>query len=237
MNDTPASALTRLREMILRGALQPGERLLELELADTLAISRTPIRQALPVLAQEGLLVPAGGRGYRVREFTRRESLQALQLRAMLEGFAARSIVVAGRGQAMNEVLAELLSEGDDLLGSDIATDALEERFGILNARFHDLIISSAEDLLLTDLIARCNIVPFTAPGSIAFEGQDEKKIRGLLSYAHQQHHAIADAFASNDALRVEMLFREHATTQEYSMAMRAPPPPSSAKSKARKRT
>ncbi|BBF72021.1 hypothetical protein SBA_ch2_5540 [Sphingomonas bisphenolicum] len=85
-------------------------------------------------------------------------------------------------------------------------------------------MVNGAADPLLCDLIARCNIVPFTAPGVIAFETHNETKILDLLRYAHQQHHAIVDAFRGNDALRAEMLFREHATTQEVSMAMRTPP-------------
>ena len=60
----------RLREMILRGELEPGQRLAEVALAERLGVSRTPIRQALPALAREGLLAAAGRRGYVVRSFS-----------------------------------------------------------------------------------------------------------------------------------------------------------------------
>ncbi|GFE74948.1 MULTISPECIES: GntR family transcriptional regulator [Novosphingobium] len=214
------SALTRLREMILRGMLQPGERLLEVELAERLDMSRTPIRQALPALALEGLVVPAGGRGYAVRAFTRAESLDALHLRAMLEGYAARSIVLAGKGRDVADRLAVLLAEGDALLSAAALSDTLEEKYGVLNERFHDVVVEGAGNSLLKDLIGRCNVVPFTSPKVIAFEETEEEEILELMRFAHRQHHAIVNAFRAGDALRVEMLFREHATTQESSMAM-----------------
>lgn len=219
MNHSPAPALTRIREMILRGMLRPGERVLEVDLAARLELSRTPIRQALPALAQEGLLVPAGGRGYRVRLFTREESLQALHLRALLEGFAARSIIMAGQGQQIAEALQPMLIKGDHILTPGILTDRLEEEYGALNAAFHSMVADMVDDVLLNELIKRCNVVPFTAPGAIAFEELGDTKIVELLRYAHRQHHAIVDAFSTQDATRVEMLFREHATTQENSMA------------------
>jgi GntR family transcriptional regulator of vanillate catabolism len=212
------SALTRLREMILRGSLKPGERLREVELASLLAMSRTPIRQALPALALEGLLVPAGGRGYAVRAITRTESLQALHLRALLEGNAAQRIVLAGRGAVVAEALMPTLTEIDTLLTQATLSDVLEERYGELNEQFHSIVVQSANDTLLRDLIARCNVVPFTSPRAIAFEKNQEPEIMGRLRYAQRQHHAIVDALRSGDALRVEMLFREHATTQESSI-------------------
>jgi GntR family transcriptional regulator, vanillate catabolism transcriptional regulator len=208
--------------MILRGVLRPGERLVETDLAERLAQSRTPIRQALPALAQEGLLIPAGARGYRVREFTRQESLQALHLRALLEGFAARSLAMAGKGRDVAALLRPLLDEGDRILSGVELDDRLEEDFGRMNSQFHETVVRSTGDALLCDLVARCNVVPFTSPGSIAFENYGDAEILDMLRYAHRQHHAIVEALNDGDALRVEMLFREHATTQEHSMAMRS---------------
>jgi GntR family transcriptional regulator of vanillate catabolism len=217
---TKPSALIRLREMILRGILKPGERLLEVELAERLHMSRTPIRQALPALALEGLLVPAGGRGYAVRAFTRSESVEALHLRAALEGFAARTVILNGAGPALADLLDPLVAEGDALLAEGTLSDSLEERYGLMNDRFHSTVLDGARNSLLVDLIARCNVVPFTAPNVIAFEDHDDAEIVDLLRYAHRQHHAIVNALRSADTMRAEMLFREHAMTQESSMAI-----------------
>ena len=210
--------LVRLRELILRGILKPGQRVLEVELADLLSLSRTPIRQALPALALEGLLVRVGGRGYAVRSFTFEESLAALHLRAVLEGHAARLLVMTGRAAAVAADLMPVLAEGDALLASEPALTALEDDYGRMNARFHAMIVERTDDALLQSLVARCNVVPFTAPGMVAFEARDPVEVAALLGYAHRQHHAIVDALRTGDATRAEMLFREHATTQESSM-------------------
>ena len=86
----------RLREMILRGELAPGERLAEVALAERLGVSRTPIRQALPALAREGLLAAAGRRGYVVRSFSPQDVIDAIETRGLLEGLAARRIAERG---------------------------------------------------------------------------------------------------------------------------------------------
>ena len=91
-----AEAVVRLREMILNGKLSPGQRVAEAPLADMLGVSRTPVRQALPLLAQEGLLVENETRGYLVRAFTVEEITDAIDLRGALESLRLRS--GGGRG-------------------------------------------------------------------------------------------------------------------------------------------
>src|SRR4030095_480344 len=83
-------ALLLLREMILRGDFQPGERLSELSLVARLSISRTPIRLALERLAHEGLLEPSASGGFIARAFTIEEVWDAIEVRGVLEGTAAR---------------------------------------------------------------------------------------------------------------------------------------------------
>src|SRR5678816_329141 len=83
-------ALLLLREMILRGDFQPGERLSELSLVARLSISRTPIRLALERLAHEGLLEPSASGGFVARNFTIEDVWDAIEVRGVLEGTAAR---------------------------------------------------------------------------------------------------------------------------------------------------
>jgi GntR family transcriptional regulator of vanillate catabolism len=85
-------AVVQLREMILRGKLAPGQRVAEAPLAEELGMSRTPVRQALPMLAKEGLLSLHETRGYVVRAFTWAEVVDAIDLRGALEGLAARRV-------------------------------------------------------------------------------------------------------------------------------------------------
>ena len=88
MSSQLTETVVRIREMILRGELAPGQRVAEAPLAETLGMSRTPVRQALPLLAQEGLLTEHETRGYVVRAFTAADIIDAIELRAIIEGLA-----------------------------------------------------------------------------------------------------------------------------------------------------
>lgn len=206
--------------MILRGELLPGERLTEAQLAIRLGVSRTPVRQALPALAQEGLLVPAGKRGYSVRAFTMEHSLDALKLRSVLEGVAARTVAERGISPDALAALKACLSEGDSLFAERRLQDDDELRYAQMNERFHQVIVDEAGMGLLNVLMERCNVVPFTAPLSIAFSSTSKEKMFDLLFYAHRQHHAIVAAIEAGHGDRAEFLFREHAHTQIESQTL-----------------
>jgi len=207
-----------IREMILRGELAPGDRVTEADLAARLGLSRTPVRQALPALAMEGLLVRSGERGFAVRQFSSSDSLDALRLRAVLEGYAARRVAERGVKASLLKALKECLLAGDLLLDTQsLATDE-ELRYGEMNARFHSLILEGSEMHLLPELASRCAVVPFTAPDHIAFSALGKQTIFKLLFYAHRQHHSIVEAMVEGQGDRAEFLFREHAIGQEHSM-------------------
>jgi GntR family transcriptional regulator of vanillate catabolism len=84
MNTQLPLAIVRIREMVLRGELLPGQRVAQAPLAELLGMSRTPVRQALPLLAQEGLLSERETRGYVVRAFTGADIVDAIDLRSVL---------------------------------------------------------------------------------------------------------------------------------------------------------
>src|SRR5438128_9233630 len=82
--------VVRLREMILNGNFQAGERISELPLTARLGVSRTPIRLALERLAHEGLLEPYPTGGFIVRKFTLDDIWDSMEVRGLLEGGATR---------------------------------------------------------------------------------------------------------------------------------------------------
>lgn len=82
--------VSRLRDMIIEGELQPGERLYEIQLGESLGVSRTPLREALKSLASEGLVELIPGRGAVVRQFTRKDVHDMLVLIRAMEELAAR---------------------------------------------------------------------------------------------------------------------------------------------------
>lgn len=88
--------LVRLREMIADGELKPGERITEIPTAEKLGVSRLPVRMALQILEQEGLVERLPKRGYTARKITSADFLNALEVRGALEGLAARQAAELG---------------------------------------------------------------------------------------------------------------------------------------------
>ena len=79
-----------LRQAILRGELKPGERLMEIQLANKLGVSRTPIREAIRMLEQEGLAVTIPRKGAEVAKMTEKDMEDVLQIREALDELAAK---------------------------------------------------------------------------------------------------------------------------------------------------
>lgn len=220
-------ATQRIREMILQGDLPPGQRVPEAVIAAQLGISRTPVRQALPALAEEGLLMPAGRRGYAVRIFTIAEIVTALDIRGTLEGLAARLLTERGISHALLRTLKTCLGEGDALFANRHRDQRYLEKndefsYGQINARFHNAIIEAADNSIVSDMIARLHRVPFATPGVIAFDNKNAGEIFDLLHHAHRDHHAIVDALENGQGARAEALFKEHVNSQKQSMNLAA---------------
>jgi len=197
--------------MILRGDLAPGERLAEVALAERLGVSRTPIRQALPALAREGLLAAAGRRGYLVRSFSPQDVLDAIETRGLLEGLAARRIAERGATPELIRSLKDCLAEGDAILAKRRFESADEQRYGEMNGRFHALIVEGAASRIVADTLARNDHVPFASARAVAFS-RDLSELVPILNYAHRQHHVIVQALENREAARAEALMREHAS-------------------------
>lgn len=125
-----------LRRQIIEGELRPRERLVAADLADKLQVSRTPVREALYLLASEGLVVPAK-RGFAVREFTPSEIIEIYEVRAALEGMAARLAAGRATGDAIEAVLA--VGAGTVTLARS-ARDVLVDK----NTEFHRAIFAAA---------------------------------------------------------------------------------------------
>ena len=215
-----ARATVSIREMILRGGLKPGQRVAEAMLAQLLSMSRTPVRQALPVLAKEGLLVEAGARGYVVRTFTQSEIRDAIDLRGVLEGLAARRIAERGASHEFLRELRECLECGDRIFEKRHLVETDEAAYGEMNGRFHSLIIAEADSSIFAGTLARNASVPFASAEAIAFDATDLVAMFDALHFAHMQHHAVCDALEAGQSVRVEFLMREHVNTVKKSINM-----------------
>ena len=210
----------RIRELIVEGVLQPGVRVAEATIAERLGVSRTPVRNALPALAGEGLLEPAGKRGYAVRNFTVEDSYRATEIRCVLEGYAARELAARPDRGEIVAALRTTLTEGDAIFAKGHVVKEDEEAYARMNGRFHDLIVGGARDPLLTDLIQRVYTVPFVAPSVVAFKRIPLDEIYPILMSAQHQHHAIVDAIESGQPDVAESLMRGHSSPARRSLGL-----------------
>jgi GntR family transcriptional regulator of vanillate catabolism len=203
--------IVRIREMVLHGQLIPGQRVREVELAEALGVSRTPVREALPILAQEGMLTQLDTRGFVVREFTPQEIMDAIDVRGVLEGLAARILAEQGPARRVMQSLNECLREGDDIFAKRHLVESDEERYADMNKQFHLLIVQASGSKVISDAIERNSRIPFAAAHAVAFDRVDLRRMYDRLWYAHRQHHAIVQALEHGEGLRVAALMFEHA--------------------------
>jgi GntR family transcriptional regulator, vanillate catabolism transcriptional regulator len=208
----------RLREMILRGELVPGQRVAEAPVAEHLGMSRTPVRQALPLLAQEGLLTEHETRGYVVRAFTPTDVLDAIDTRGVLEGLAARRVAERGASKAFVRALRNCLDDGDALLRKRLVEESDEAPYAEMNVRFHHLILQEAGSQILAEALERNSRIPFAGPQALAFDKTNLDHMYDTLYHAHRQHHAIVDALEHGQSGRAEALMREHANIVKESI-------------------
>ncbi len=212
--------IVRIREMILHGELLPGQRVREVELASNLGVSRTPVREALPMLAQEGILIQLDTRGFVVREFTPNEIMDAIDVRGVLEGLAARTLAEQGPPRRLVQSLHGCLVEGDDIFAKRHLIESDEDRYGDMNKQFHALIIEGAGSKVIADAIERNGRIPFAAAHAIAFDKVELHRMYDMLWYAHRQHHAIVQSLETGEGERVAALMFEHAVGTKTSINM-----------------
>lgn len=217
-------AIVRTREMILRGELAAGQRVAEAPLADMLGMSRTPVRQALPLLAQEGLLSEHPTRGYVVRAFTAADIVDAIDVRAVLEGLAVRRVAERGASRTLLRNLNACLADGDALLAKRRVEAGDEALYAEMNERFHAMILQEAGSPIVAEALERNSRVPFAGPQALAFDQGNLEQMYEMLQYAHRQHHGIVDALERGEGARAEALMREHAIAVKESINLAALP-------------
>lgn len=186
-----------LKRMIINGEFTPNQRLVEDRLATDLGISRTPLREALHRLEQEGLLEKRVNSGYMLKPLNAAEVEDAVEIRALLEShaaaLAAKRIDKAGI-QALNKNFEKF-----QLAAANGNVTRLTE----LNSEFHSLIRTACGSPLLIRLLSE-------------IEGVTERIIRALISlseagqWSEGDHQRIVKAIANRDADAAALAMREH---------------------------
>ena len=208
---TDIGVITALRKLIISGHYRPGERVTETSVADTLGVSRTPVRLAFRTLEQEGLLQKTGRRGLVVRAFSEDDVLCALEVRGVLEGLAARRLAERGLEPALHARLRNCIARGRTLLAEGRLSSDRVAVWSELNRDFHSTIVEATGSSVIADAIARNNHLPFASADSIIIDNSLLEREYEKLRFAQLQHELVLDALERGESARVEALMREHA--------------------------
>lgn len=207
------TVVNTLRRRIMSGDFAPGERLVELQLAAELGVSRTPIRLAFEELTKEGLVERLPTRGFRVRAFTVEDLAHAIDVRGTLEGMAAR--LVAERGLAADELalFEACVHDGARLLDAAAQHDDRIDAQGWINinARFHAALVHCAGNPALASALEHVSKVPMASAAALSLHGVLPALEYSFILRAQQDHADVVAALASREGARAENLMREHA--------------------------
>lgn len=209
-----------LRELILKGQLPAGSRIVELSVVELLGVSRTPIRAALMRLEQEGLLEALPSGGYAVRTFSEREVADAIELRGTLEGLAARLAAERGVSSRALAQARACLDEIDQVLLDASLSDEMFSDYVRLNAQFHRLLADMPASGVLAREIERAGSLPFASPSGFVGVHVDNAPARDMLVVAQHQHRQVLDAIERREAGRAEALMREHSRIARHNMQL-----------------
>ena len=200
--DSPG-VFERVRSWILEGEYEPDERLVEEQLAERLGVSRTPIRQALTMLEAEGLVEIAPNRGATVCSFSVEEVWDIYDLRAVLEGHAARRAAGRIRERELVE-LRRLAAEMEQTTPERFADHEEEIRQLVArNQEFHGTIVTACRNQRLGRLIRRTVEIPLMFKAFFWYTPYE----RTISNHYHRQ---ILHALEQGDAERAEIVMREH---------------------------
>ena len=194
-----------LREAILKGELKPGERLMELQLASKLGVSRTPIREAIRMLEQEGLAVTMPRKGAEVAKMTLKDMEDVLEVREALDELAAK---IACK-KISDEQLANLKTIKDEFKRSMDSGDV--KKIAEEDVKFHDAIYEATSNAKLVSMMN--NIREQMYRYRLEYIKDADK--RQILMVEHEH---ILKALTLRHIQEAKMAVREHIDNQEITI-------------------
>ncbi|MGN0343218.1 MAG: GntR family transcriptional regulator [Roseburia sp.] len=190
-----------LREAILKGELKPGERLMELKLASKLGVSRTPIREAIRMLEQEGLAVTIPRRGAVVAHMSEKDTEDVLQIRSALDELAVQLAADNMQPEQLEQLEQARQKFEDATRSKDIKLLAQ------MDVQFHDVIYQATGNPRLVVLLNNLREQMYRYRVEYL---KDEKAYPKLL----QEHQDIVDGLRQRDKEKVAEIMRRHVRNQ-----------------------
>lgn len=194
-----------LRTAILKGVLKPGERLMELQLASKLGVSRTPIREAIRMLEQEGLARTIPRKGAEVAGMTEKDMEDVLQIRCVLEELAARLSCQNITDEEMRELKIAMVAFEEKTREGNVVELAKAD------VTFHDIIYRAADNPKLLVLLNNLREQMYR----YRTEYMKDDRIHPVLI---REHKEMVKALESRDQELVAREVRQHLKNQEEVM-------------------
>lgn len=196
----PEFVYSELRRAILNGVFRPGQMLRQEEVAALMGVSRSPLREALPRLEAEGIVVLHPRRGYAVAALRPDEIKEVFDLRVLLESHLAVHSI-SKRTEADIAKVYEIANQMRQV--ADLTDDKSTAAWFDLNAAFHDALLSPAGMPHYMRALA-------TARGVIEAYIRAEVRLTGDKYEAQQEHGHLAQAFVNGDTTGFMEMIRQH---------------------------
>jgi len=199
------SVCESLRDAIRKGILRPGDRLMEIQLADELGVSRTPVREAIRKLELEGYIITMPRRGTYVANLSIRDVNEVFEIRTSLDALAgelAAERITDEELEALQRLLVKLghyVEEGD--MDKIVETDV----------KFHDVLYQASRNSRLVGIISnlREQLTRFRTT-SMSFPGR--------LKATLEEHRALVEAIAQGDAASARSAAEYHMEKSEQTL-------------------
>ena len=191
-----------LRKAILEEKLRPGERLMENTIAQKLGVSRTPVREAIRMLSDEGLVLLIPRRGAQVAEISRQELSDVLEVRSSLEKLAIRRAC-----ERITDDQIRLLEKAEEAFREAVATKDLTA-IAEADVAFHDVIYGAAGNRRLLAILSNLREQMYR----FRLEYLKQPGILGVLT---GEHDAIVEAVRGRDTEKAVLLVMAHIENQQ----------------------
>ena len=193
-----------IRGLVIDGALRPGDRLVERQLADRLGVSRVPVREALRQLVHEGFAEERPTRGMVVRRLDESDVETLFDVRRALEDLLCERVVATATEADLDRVEALVAQAHDALARGDLRETVA------LNAAFHAALVEVAGSGVLASVME-----PVSGRMKWLLSQHDEPEVM------HAEHAAILRAFRARDVAAAQQLCRDHLATSRAAVASR----------------
>ncbi len=190
-----------LRQMIVAGEVEPGERLQEAELSARFGVSRTPLREALKVLATEGLVTLAPNKGATVTSLTPEEVAETFPVMGALEALAGELAARAATDADISELQALHAELRQHFAARDLA------RYFATNQTFHARILATARNTVLAEMTQQL-------AGRVAGARYRVTMTDAQWARAMDEHEAMMVALVARDAATLGRIMRQHVDTK-----------------------